>query len=81
MWKNGEIEYNKATYTYQMKQFEVGSKYGINGGRISKLEICRKIDGKEEIVYQYCRELVIPPIDEDVSTVLQYIIDKYNKES
>ena len=43
MWKKGSITINGAIITYWMKQYETGSKYGINAGRISKLEF--RIDG------------------------------------
>jgi len=35
MWTNGKI----GEYTFYIKHYEEGSEYGINNGRISKLEI------------------------------------------
>ena len=53
MWKIGTIY----VYEYQVKCYEVGSQFGINGGRISKL-FMRKDD---EIVVSYDREWDIYP--------------------
>lgn len=43
MWRHGTItipkEYGNKIYHYDMKVYETGSEYGINGGRISKLTL------------------------------------------
>ena len=41
MWKEGCILVNHRRYHYWIKQWDTGSKFGINGGRISKLMIKR----------------------------------------
>ena len=37
MWKEGSIKVNGEIFHYWMKQYEKGSEWGIDGGRISKL--------------------------------------------
>ena len=38
MWSKGTIEVDGTEVTYEVKHFEEGSDFGIDGGRISKLE-------------------------------------------
>ena len=64
-------------YWFAAKVYEIGSKFGIDGGRISKLEICKgeKWDSKK-VVYQYDRELVFNNCPPDI---LKNILDScYN---
>ena len=51
MWKEGSIRVNGEVFHYWMKQYDKGSEWGIDGGRISKLMLKR--DGK--IVCNYDR--------------------------
>ena len=61
---------------YWVKAYEVGSDYGINGGRISKLTI--KIDG--ETVVNYDRGLDIEPDENNEAALIAYSIclQEYN---
>lgn len=61
---------------YWVKAFEEGSKWGINGGKISKLSI--KIDG--EWVANYDRGWDVKPADDDEATQLAYciLLNEYN---
>ena len=43
MWSKGSIEIDGTKVQYWVKHFEEGSEWGIDGGRISKLE-CRVDD-------------------------------------
>ena len=70
MWKEGSIKANGEIFHYWMKQYEEGSRYGINGGRISKLMLKR--DG--EIVCNYDREWDIEPVDENTELAVQIIL-------
>lgn len=36
MWKEGSIKVNGDIFHYWMKQYDKGSEWGIDGGRISK---------------------------------------------
>ena len=79
MWKHGE--YNG--FSWCIKAFDEGSRFGINNGKISKLWIQRK-QNKEEVA-NYDRGWDIKPFDgdgnfysEDVKNVYEYLIEKYN---
>ena len=61
MWTKGTIN----GYDYSIKHFEEGSEYGINGGRISKLDIRR--DGK--IFVNYDRGWDIKPTGKETISV------------
>ena len=41
MWKEGSIRVHGEIFHYWMKQFDEGSEWGIDGGRISKLMLKR----------------------------------------
>ena len=61
---------------YWVKAFEEGSKWGIDGGKISKLSI--KIDG--EWVANYDRGWDVKPADDDEAAQLAYciLLNEYN---
>lgn len=70
MWTKGTIN----GYDYCIKHFEEGSEYGINGGRISKLDI-RK-GGKT--LANYDRGWDIKPTGKETIAVFKEILKKYN---
>jgi hypothetical protein len=74
MWKEGSILIGGKGYRYWVKQFDEGSQYGIDGGRISKLMIKR--DG--EIVCNYDRGWDIEPVDTNTRVALQILLYDYN---
>lgn len=74
MWKEGTVSVNGEIFHYWLKQYEEGSEYGINGGRISKLTIKRS--GRE--VYNYDRGEDIAPIDKNTETALAIILKSDN---
>ena len=74
MWKEGTVRVNGEIFHYWMKQYEEGSEFGINGGRISKLTIKRS--GRE--VYNYDRGEDIVPIDNNTETALAIILKSNN---
>ena len=74
MWKEGCILINHRGYHYWIKQWDEGSKFGINGGRISKLMIKR--DG--EIVCNYDRGWDIEAVDTNTRVALQILLYDYN---
>lgn len=61
---------------YWVKAYDEGSVYGINEGRISKLQI--KIDGKT--VVSYDRGWDIEPDENDEATMIAYsiLMKEYN---
>ena len=74
MWKEGVILINHRGYHYWVKQYDEGSQYGIDGGRISKLTIKR--DG--EIVCNYDRGWDMEAVDEDTQMALAILLYDYN---
>ena len=74
MWKEGAIKVNSSWIRYEMKVYDRPSRFGIDGGRISKLILKRK----GEIVCNYDREWIIKPVDLDVEMALQILIFSEN---
>ena len=74
MWREGTVNVNGEIFHYWLKQYEEGSEFGINGGRISKLTIKRS--GRE--VYNYDRGEDIAPIDKNTETALAIILKSDN---
>lgn len=70
-WKEAIIEYKKKDYKVTYKQFEEGSEFGINEGRISKLTINL---GREKLA-NYDRGWDIEPVDKDTKAVLEVLLD------
>lgn len=67
-------ENGKVIAEYTVKRFEEGSDYGINCGRISKLEIK---DAAGKVVVNYDRGWDILPTD-SIREVYAAILKKYN---
>lgn len=81
MWSQGTIGINafsndKDTIVcrYDIKHFEEGSEFGIDGGRISKLEI--RIKG--EVTCRYDRGWDIEPEDEATVQAYSILMYEYN---
>lgn len=74
-WTYISFSLNGTRYEADAKIFDVGSKYGINGGRISKLAIKReKANYAVECVYHYDRGCDQPPTDPEAEEALQAIL-------
>lgn len=71
MWSEGTIN----GYKYWVKHYENGSEFGIDGGRVSKLQI-RKA-GTTLDLCNYDRGWDIEPTDE-VMEIYQQLLEKYN---
>lgn len=72
MWEEGWI----GPYRYEAKVYNNPSKYGINGGRVSKLTV---IDTDSFlIVCKYDRGWDITPGDSKAIKVVQEILKRYN---
>ncbi|WP_337487801.1 DUF7678 domain-containing protein [Phascolarctobacterium faecium] len=74
MWKTGAMLIKGKVYKYQVKVYEVGSEFGIDGGKISKAWI--SLDGKA--VVNYDRGWDIEPVDEDAEIALAILIKEHN---
>ncbi len=74
MWKEGSIKVGNSIFHYWFKQWDEGSKHGIDGGRISKLTIKR--DGVE--VVNYDRGWDIKPSDPEAQLAMEIILHGEN---
>ena len=74
MWTRGEIIINGIRFKYWVKHFDEGSKYGIDDGKISKLEIKR--DG--EYVVHYDRGWDIYPSENLDIQVYEGLLREFN---
>ena len=67
-------------YEYQVKHYDEGSRFGINGGRVSKLWIAARggVIGRK-VVVSYDRGWDIKPEDgSEAYEVMQDLLRKYN---
>lgn len=75
LWKNGRITIStdggEVLYAWEAKVYDEGSKYGINGGRVSKLQV--RQDGA--VVCNYDRGWDMKPESYAVEQVVNYIVD------
>ncbi len=74
MKHEGSIKVGNSIFCYLVKNYETGSPYGIDGGRISKALIRRN----GAVVYNYDRGLDIPPADEETEIALAILMKDYN---
>lgn len=74
LWHEGSIRVGNSVFHYWYKQYESGSQFGIDGGRISKLTLKR--EGK--IVANYDRGWDIEAADEDTEGAIEILLDKEN---
>ena len=70
MWTSGKID----GFCFEIKHFEEGSEFGIDGGRISKLWIGK---GGREYAH-YSRGWDIYPTDPEAVKVYNEILKMYN---
>ena len=75
LWHEGSVKVGNDWYRYWVKQYERGSQYGIDEGRVSKLQIRRN----DAIVANYDRGWDVEPVDDATKTALAIILDQYNR--
>ena len=73
-WREGTLRVHDSNYWYEMKQFDEGSEYGINHGRISKLTMKRY----GTVVCCYDRGWVLQPTDPDAQLALDILLHTEN---
>ena len=74
MSKEGAIGIYGEPYHYWVKVYEIGSEYGIEGGKISKLMIKRN----GQIVCNYDRGWDIKPVDEGTQLAYEILVHTEN---
>ncbi len=73
MWREGIVEAEGRVIRYQAKVYEVGSRFGINGGRVSKLLFLS--DG--EVLLSYDRGWGVKPTCEAAKEALAILLAKF----
>ncbi|MDD4291063.1 MAG: hypothetical protein PHX51_02330 [Clostridia bacterium] len=74
MWKKGSVRVNGIVYLYWIKVYDVGSEFGIDGGKISKITMKR---GDKEVC-NYDRGWDIQPTDANDKLALELILHSEN---
>jgi hypothetical protein len=78
MWKNGTIDVNGKLYDYQAKVYDEGSRFGIGGGRVSKLLVKRTEDKYwNNPVVSYDRGWDVEPADYGARKALEAVLGIY----
>lgn len=75
-WATGYIGVGDNCYEVQMKYFDKPSRFGIKGGRVSKLWVADE-DTKEEIL-SYDRGWDVRPQDPESKAILKAILKEFN---
>ncbi len=73
-WQEGALRVGSGIYHYWVKQYETGSEYGINEGRVSKMMLTRK----GETVCNYDRGWDVKPVDDETETAMEILLHQYN---
>ena len=76
-WSHGMVTLgNGKVFTFHMKHFEHPSQFGIDDGRISKLDV--RTEATRKPVIHFDRGWDIPPRTSDHKAVLNALKAKYN---
>ena len=70
MWSTGVID----GYWFEVKHYEEGSQYRIDGGRISKLHVTK--DNEEMAAYD--RGWEVHPKTEEAKRIVAELVKRYN---
>ena len=73
MWKKGFLKIGECVLRYSAKVYDEPSEFGIEEGRISKLEV--RNEGK--LIINYDRGWDVKPADELAETALMMILDYF----
>ena len=79
LWKEAELKFEGKTYVATFKQFDEGSKFGIGGGRISKLTLIRKEKNEKVKLANFDRGWDLEPTEE-AKAVLEVLLDNENQK-
>lgn len=74
MWREGALKVHDSVYRYQMKVYGEPSRFGIEGGKISKLWITRE----DMTVCNYDRGWDIRPTDPETQLAMEILIHGNN---
>lgn len=80
MWKMGTLSIpvgdGQAVFSYAVKRYDTPSEYGINGGRVSKLEV--RDAEKIRVHYERGWDIYPAPDDEAAKTALSMLLERFN---
>ena len=71
MWSKGQI----SGYVYHVKHFDERSKFGINGGRISKMSISKD----KRLLYSYDRGCDVDNLDEKGKEIFAKLLHRFDR--
>lgn len=74
MWKEGGLKVHSSIYHYWMKVYEEPSRFGIDGGKVSKLMLTRD----DRVVVNYDRGWDIEPSDPDTQLAVEILLHGNN---
>lgn len=75
MWEEGKVVVNGQMYVWEAKVYEEGSRYGIDGGPISKLNVWKKTRFDSDLIMIYDREWITEePKDGEMKTILETVL-------
>ena len=77
LWRIGNARIHGKDYTVMGKVFDEPSKYGINGGRISKLSVWPKEKNWSNSIINYDRGWDIEPKGHKAKKILNEILNYY----
>lgn len=76
MWSTGYFTVGNVELYYEVKHYEEGSGYGINGGRISKLVI--RLANSKKTLASYDRGWDVRPGNTAARKAYERLLKKYN---
>ena len=76
MWEEGNLIIKGEIVNFSAKVYEVGSEFGIDGGKISKLMI--KVNGRMTVHYDRGWDIELNENDKISKEAYEQIIKKYN---
>lgn len=74
MWDHGKTYVNGTVYEYWIKYYDEPSCFGIDGSRISKMEIRKEGD---VVVLLYDRGWNVMPDDDGTELVFRFLMQEY----
>ena len=74
MWKEGSLSVYGDIFHWWLKVYESPSKFGINGGKVSKMMLKRN----GQIVMNYDRGWDIKPVDENTKLAMELLLHGEN---
>lgn len=74
MWKEGSLSVNGEIFHWWMKAYDAPSRFGIYGGKVSKMMLKRS----NQIVMNYDRGWDIQPVDENTKLAMELLLHGEN---